>query len=60
MLSIYNEYILNRQKQNEFRQEVAADRLAAFLTRQGNSQPDQNRLRTFIGRQLVRLGQRLQ
>lgn len=60
MFSIDNEFVLNQQKQMEYRQEVAANRLAQALSRENRSTRVQTRARAALGRQLVKLGQRLQ
>jgi hypothetical protein len=63
MLTFDTEFALNQQKQAEYRQEIATDRLADALSRYGSEQSTENQsnsLRAALGRQLVKLGQRLQ
>ncbi len=62
MLTFDTEFELNQQKQQEYRQEVASNRLAEMLTRDSDQQTNtnQNSVRAALGRQLVKLGQRLQ
>jgi HPt (histidine-containing phosphotransfer) domain-containing protein len=61
MLTFDTEFELSQQKQAEYRQEVASNRLAEMLARYGTEQSEnKNTVRAALGRQLVKLGQRLQ
>jgi hypothetical protein len=64
MLTFDTEFALNQQKQADYRQEVATDRLADTLARYGNEQTttedERTSVRAALGRQLVKLGQMLQ